>query len=547
MPWQSGNPPARFAKPIVSRRVRFPNPWPPPREAERARAARTGAGPAGNFTPPVDAGEAPFLSSAAELARCITALMNRRSFCGAATAPLIFSRASAAAPRRPNFLFVYTDDQRYDAIRALGTQPGLRTPNLDRLLRGGANFRNAFVTTSLCSPSRSSFLTGCYAHKTGVADNRRESTLRPGLPRVLALLGEAGYATAYIGKIHIPNFEEALKGVDHTATFPGQGSYFNNRFVVNGKPTPTEGYITDHINRFALEFLRSRDKSRPFAMFVGHKAVHGPFQPDQRYKPLFESEWMPLPRTWDDLYEGRPSYLKARRKSWHGLEGLLQKHNYSQWQRDLAACLVSVDDGAGEILAELGKTGQLEDTVFIYSSDNGYFQGQHGLNDKRAMYEDSIRIPHIVHYPRRIRPGTVFDQMVLNIDLAPTMLDLAGVDIPPAMQGRSWRPVLEGKERQGREAWLYEYNWEKSYPFDPTQYGVRTARYKYIRYPDVGNTDPDYPMKGELPYDELYDLEKDPLEMRNIAKDPAAAAVLRDMQALLKRLAEETGYPGGFR
>ncbi len=473
--------------------------------------------------------------------------MNRRTFFGAASAPLVFSSRAAPAPRRPNFVFVYTDDQRYDAIGALGAQPWLRTPNMDRLLREGAHFRNAFVTTSLCSPSRSSFLTGCYAHTTGVLDNRRDSAIRPGIPRVLPLLGEAGYATAYIGKIHIPNFEDALRGVDHVATFPGQGSYFNNAFVVNGKPTPTQGYITDHINRFALEFLRNRDQSKPFAMFVGHKAVHGPFQPDPRHKPPFENEWMPLPRTWDDRYEGRPSYLKARRKSWHGLEGLLEKYHYSQWQRDIAACLVAVDEGVGQILKELRGSGQLEDTVFIYSSDNGYFQGQHGLNDKRAMYEDSIRVPHIVHYPRRIQPGTVFGQMVLNIDLAPTLLDLAGADIPRAMEGRSWKPVLEGKDPAGREAWLYEYNWEKAYPFDPTQYGVRTSRYKFIRYPDTGNSDPDYPMKGELPYEELYDLKNDPLEMRNLARDPAAAPVLREMRARLKKLLEETGYPGGYR
>lgn len=472
--------------------------------------------------------------------------MNRRQFLGASVASLTFTRL-AAARRRPNFVFIFTDDQRYDAIRALGQQPWLRTPNIDRLLSRGANFRNAFVTTSLCAPSRSSFLTGCYAHTTGVLDNRRDSFIRPEVPRVLPLLREAGYSTAYIGKVHIPNIGDALKGVEQTATFPGQGEYFNNRFLVNGKETPTEGYITGHINRFALEFLRNRDRGKPFAMFVGHKAVHSPVEPDPKYRNLFAGEWMPLPKTWDDRYDGRPSYLKTRRKSWHGIEGLLEKYNYSEWERLIAACLVSVDEGVGQIVGELEKTGQLQDTVIIYSSDNGFFHGQHGLHDKRAMYEDSIRVPHIVSYPRLIKPGTVFDQMVLNIDLAPTLLDLAGVDVPRNMQGRSWRPVLEGQDRGGRESWLYEYNWEKSYPFDPTQYGVRTRRYKFIRYPEIGNSDPDYPMKGELPYDELYDLQNDPLEMRNLARDPAAAGVLSEMRALLKKALEATGYPGGYR
>jgi arylsulfatase A-like enzyme len=458
------------------------------------------------------------------------------------------SQASAQGIRRPNFVFIYTDDQRYDAIRALGRQPWLRTPNMDRMVTRGGNFRNGFVTTSLCSPSRSSFLTGCYVHKTGVMNNDRTSLFRTDLPCVLPLLEQAGYATSYVGKIHIPNFQDALKGASHVATFPGQGSYNNQTFLVNGVQTPTQGYISDSITRFSMEFMRNRDKSKPFAMFVGHKAVHGPFQPDAKYAKAFDNEYMPLPPTWDDPYEGKPSYLAARRKTWHGLEGLLGRFNYSAWQREIAACLVSVDDSIGQIFKELEATGQLDDTIVIFASDNGYFQGQHGLNDKRAMYEDSIRIPHLVHYPRLIKPGTVFDQMVLNLDLAPTMLDFARAEIPRTMQGRSWRPVLEGRDPQGRESWMYEYFWEKPYPWDPTQYGIRSRRYKYIRYPDVGSTDPDYPMKPpELPAEELYDLQNDPLEMKNLARDPAASAALNQMRDALKKTVDDTQYPGGYR
>lgn len=469
--------------------------------------------------------------------------MERRTFLSATAASFV-QRGAAAQAKRPNFIFIFTDDQRFDAIRAMGAQPWLRTPNMDYLLKNGGNFRNAFVTTSLCSPSRSSFISGCYVHRTGVVDNGRNSNLRSDVPVVFPLLREAGYSTAYIGKIHIPNFQEALAGCDQVATFPGQGSYVNNRFIVNGKQTPTEGYITDHINRFALDFLNSRDKSKPFVMYIGHKAVHGPFEPKKEHAEMFQDEHMPLPKTWDDTYAGRPSYLKERRKSWHGLEGLLEKYNYSEWQRQIAACLVAVDEGIGQIISNLRASGDLNDTVLVFSSDNGYFQGQHGLNDKRAMYEDSIRIPWLVHYPRGIKPGTVFDQMVLNIDLAPTILDFAGVAVPKTMHGQSWRPYLSNPKAPGREQWLYEYNWEKSYPFDPTQVGVRTRRYKYIRYPDIGHTDPAYPMKGELPYDELYDLQNDPLEMHNLAKDAASAGLLRDMQGRLKKLLEETGYPG---
>ena len=485
--------------------------------------------------------------------------MDRRAFLGtlagslaaaalpgeAAAAPP--ARRSPQAARRPNFVFIFTDDQRWDAIGALGRQPWLRTPNLDRLLRNGGNFRNGFVTTSLCSPSRSSFLTGCYAHATGVLDNRRDSFIRDDVPRVLPMLEQTGYSTGYVGKVHIPNIEGALGGVGYTATFPGQGSYNDQTFLVNGQQTPTQGYITDSITRFAVEFLRNRDRSKPFALFVGHKAVHSPFEPDPKYARLFDDHWMPLPPTWDDPYEGKPAYLAERRKTWHGIEGLLERFNYSAWQRQLAACLVSVDDGVGQVLKELEDRGDLDDTIVVYSSDNGFFHGHHGLNDKRAMYEDSIRVPHLVHYPRLVRPGTIFDQMVLNIDLAPTLLDFAGVDIPAAMQGRSWRPALEGRDPQGRADWLYEYNWEKNYPWDPTQYGVRGRRFKYIRYPDVGNTDPDYPMPGALPAEELYDLQTDPLEMRNLAADSAASATLAQMRDTLRRLLEETGYPGGYR
>ncbi len=474
----------------------------------------------------------------------------RRGFLYQATGPLLLSRS---AVRRPNFLFIYTDDQRWDAVAALGRHTWLRTPNMDRLVREGAVFRNAFVTISLCSPSRSCLLTGLYAHKTGVVDNRQTSVLREGIPIVSKLLKENGYTTAYTGKIHIPNFWNHDHGFDYYASFPGQGVYFNNTFVVNGKKTPTEGYITDHITAFALEFLKQRDTSKPFALFVGHKAVHGPWQPRPDHEHLFDDLWFSLPRTWDDDYRGRPSYLAVRRRSWHGLDGLLPAlpkfgiRTYSEWIRRIAACLVSVDEGLGQILDHLAKTRELDDTVVIFTSDNGYFHGEHGFHDKRAMYEDSIRIPLLMRYPRLVRPGTKFDQMVLNIDVAPTLLDLAGVDIPRQVQGRSWKPILEGKDRQGRTDWLYEYFWEKAYPADPTQFGIRTHRYKYIRYPDVGNTDPEYPMRGELPYEELYDLEADPLEVRNLAADPQAAGLLAKMRDLLKRRLEETEYPGGFR
>ncbi len=474
--------------------------------------------------------------------------MKRRDFLASAVVPAALTRTAPGAPyKRPNFIFIYTDDQRWDAVGALGRQPWLRTPNMDRMMKEGAWFRNSFVTTSLCSPSRSSLLTGCYAHRTGVLDNRPASRLRDDVPVVFPALRQAGYSTAYIGKVHVPNFMDSDRGLDFTATFPGQGRYFNNEFVVNGKRAPTEGYITGHINRYMLDFVKNRDRSKPFCMYVGHKAVHSNFEPDPKRMEPLRNEWMPLPKTWDDTYEGRPSYLKTRRKSWHGLEGLIQKFNYSDLQRRIAACLVSVDEGLGQLFAELLRGGDLDDTVIVYSSDNGFFAGEHGLNDKRAMYEDSIRVPYLVRYPRLVKPGTVFDQMVLNIDLAPTILDFAGAGRPSHMQGQSWKPILEGKNREGRSSWLYEYNWEKSYPFDPTQVGVRTKRFKYIRYPETGNTDSEYPMKGELPYDELYDLETDPLEMRNLAQAPAAAGVLKDMQALLRQHMQETGYPGGFR
>ena len=471
---------------------------------------------------------------------------SRRSFLKVASGSLVTTAArSLPRPqqRRPNFVFICTDDQRWDAVRAFGIQPWLRTPNLDRLTREGARFTNAFVTTSLCCPSRASFLTGLYPHKNGVVDNYRSRGLREGVVTVASILHDAGYATGYVGKIHIPGFFDKERGFQYLASFPDQGDYFNNPFTVNGRETPTEGYITDHINRFALEFLRQRDSSQPFLLMVGHKACHVPVLASPKYKDLNNDTYFELPKTWDDTYEGRPAYMAARRKSMLGLDSLLQRYNYSDRQRRIAATLASVDDGVGEILAHLQRSGELDNTVVIFTSDNGFFRGEHGFHDKRAMFEDSIRIPFLVRYPKLARAGSTPAAMILNIDLAPTLLDLAGVEVPGAMQGRSWKATLNGRDK-GRDHWLYEYSWEKEYPAEPTQYGVRTRSHKYIRCPDVGSSDPEYPVRTAV--EQLYDLESDPLEMRNLASDRSAAGLLKTMRDLLRRTLDETGYPRGY-
>ena len=463
--------------------------------------------------------------------------VKRREFLAATAAgtlaPALLTSSSAQVGSRsgqPNFVFILTDDQRWDSLSATG-HPFARTPNLDRLAHEGGQFTNAFVTTSLCSPSRGSFLTGLYTHSHGIRDNFgdiRETTWT--FPRVLQ---GAGYETGFFGKWHMGYDRDTRRpGFDAWLSFKGQGTYFDPELNIDGQRRRVEGYTTDLITDRAVSWIGQRS-DRPFLAFVSHKAVHNPRRPAPRHEKAYENADYPLPASYHDSYDGKPAWQKARRASRTGVDGRFPDRNFSSlthFAQQTARTVASVDDGVGKILEALEAAGKLEQTVVIFAGDNGFFLGEHGFLNKRAMYEESIRIPFLVRYPKLINPGTTIAPMTLNIDLAPSLLDLSGVEVPAEMkmQGLSWVPLLRGREEELRTSWLYEYFYEPRFAPTPTMQGVRTTRWKYVRYPNIQETD------------ELYDLENDPTEMRNLAAAPAARSQLDFMRQELYRLLRES-------
>ncbi len=456
---------------------------------------------------------------------------------------LLFFSALASAAERPNFLFIYTDDQRWDTLgvvqREQGEQgrfPWLQSPNLDRLAAEGVRFRNAFVVNSLCAPSRSVFLTGRYSHNNGVANNHTPFPAQNTPTTWSALLRDAGYATGYVGKFHHGQQPGKRPGFDYSASFLGQGRYFDCPFEVNGVTTQTTGWVDDVSTDFAVGFLKER-RGQPFALAVGYKSAHGPFDPPPR---LLEKHAGKTPRPVPNQglpppYAGKftagkaktaaPKKKKAQAKGGAGGRTMLQGY---------LGCLSAIDENVGRILAALDELNLAPNTVVIYSSDNGYYLGEHRLGDKRSAYEESLRIPLLVRAPMlgEAARGKVVDQMVLNLDLAPTLLDLAGVKIPEVMQGRSWRPLLVGDgagAANWRTAFFYEYFFEQRFNI-PTVLAVRTDSAKLIKYP------------GHDDWTELFDLAADPYETKNLVADPAAKDLLAKMQAEFDNQAAAVGF-----
>jgi len=460
----------------------------------------------------------------------------RRQFLAGAGAaavslPFINLTDSSAAEQRPNFVFILTDDQRFDALSCMG-HPFLRTPNIDRIAREGALFRNAFVTTALCAPSRGSFLTGRYAHSHGVPDNA--TMFDDSIPTFPSVLQEAGYDTAFIGKWHMAGQDGPRRGFNHWFSFKGQGAYYNPAVNDNGEHKKLSGYMTDILTNRALDWLK-QPRTGPFCLYLSHKAVHGPFEPAVRHRKLYSGVKIDRPESMTDTLEGKPAWIRRGMEPRHDSKGALTNpEKFDELILDYCRTLVAVDEGVGRVLDTLEEIGQLDNTVVVFAGDNGYFLGEHGRVDKRLMYEESIRIPMVMRYPKAIKPGTEVEGMVLNIDLCPTFLDYAGVKAPDGVQGRSFRPLLQGKTRGWRRDWMYEYFREKGYNWTPDTVGVRTERWKYIEYLD----------EEGVPC-ELYDLKNDPMELRNLVDDPKHVGVLADMRSRLKRLREETGYPSG--
>lgn len=448
-----------------------------------------------------------------------------------------------AAPeaRRPNILFILTDDQRWDAMSSMG-RPFLKTPNMDRIAREGARFANAFVTTSLCSPSRASFLTGMYAHAHGVRVNSGTDP-RPDIATFPMLLQGAGYDTAWIGKWHMARHARPRPGFNYWLSFVDQGEYLNPALNENGRDFQAAGYMTDLLTDYAVKWLR-QPRRGPFCLVLAHKAVHAPFTPAERHRGLFADVRVPKPRSFEDTFAGKPEWYRAailrylRTEEWRRNKDKKvpaslppQEWNPREETRlNYYRTLCAVDEGIGRVLETLSETGQLDSTFIVFASDNGYFQGEHGLIDKRLIYEESIRIPLLIRYPKRIKPGTLVDALALNIDLAPTLLELAGLPTPSNVQGRSFLPLLEHRPVRWRTSFLYEYFEENAFPGIPTMLAVRTERWMYARYPELKDLD------------ELYDLKSDPYELRNLAEDPGSRARVKEMRAELERLLKEAEY-----
>lgn len=469
----------------------------------------------------------------------------RRTALGAAGVALGASlpdRTHARDTPRPNVLFILTDDQRYDAMSCIGYPEWLRTPHMDRIRHEGALFANAFVTTSLCSPSRASFLTGCYAHTHNVRTNEANDP-DPTLPTFPQVFQGAGYETGYIGKWHMAPGADPRPGFDYWLSFRGQGDYIDPALNENGDDFRAEGYMTDLLTDYALGFLR-RPRGGPFCLYLSHKAVHGPFTPAERHRDQYPDAEIPRPVSFDDTFRDKPEWMRAgfvrgaRAEQWRRNRDLPVPPELApaQWDPrargriDYYRSLSAVDEGIGRIMQALADMGALDNTIIVFAGDNGYFHGEHRRGDKRLMYEESLRIPLLVRYPAMVRAGSTVEQMVLNIDLAPTLLDLAGLEAPGTVQGRSARPLLAGEDVVWRSSFLYEYFQESWLPGIPTMFGVRTERHKLITYPEIDDLD------------ELYDLQADPHEMTNLAVAPAHDRLKDQLHAELRRLLEETGY-----
>ena len=435
-----------------------------------------------------------------------------------------------------NVIFILIDDLRHDAASFMG-HPFLKTPRIDAMAAGGTHFRNAFVTTSLCSPSRASILTGLYMHNHGVVDNNAQP---PGLIYFPQYLQQSGYDTAFIGKWHMGgDNDDPRPGFDHWICFKGQGHYLppspDYTINVNGQRVKQKGYITDELTDYAIEWLDGRDKSqnKPFFLYLSHKAVHADFTPARRHAGLYRDVDVDLPATFEpEMTRKSPMWVRNQRNSWHGVEFPYHSNlDVREYYKQYCRAVLGVDDSVGRVMDWLKENGLLDDTLVMFMGDNGFLFGEHGLIDKRNAYETSIRVPLLAHCPDLLKPGSVVESMVANIDIAPTVMEVAGLTTPDHMDGRSFLGLATGKTAADdwRKEFLYEYYWEYNFPQTPTIFALRTDRYKFIQYHGVWDVD------------ELYDLAEDPQETRNLIFEKSAQPMVNDFRRRLHALLEKNG------
>jgi len=471
--------------------------------------------------------------------------------------------------RKPNIIYIMADDHASHAMSCYGSKIN-KTPNLDRIAAEGMRFTNSFCTNSICAPCRAVVLTGKYSHINGVRDNRQKfDGSQQTFPK---LLKQVGYDTAMIGKWHL---KTDPTGFDYWNVLPGQGVYYNPVMIEMGERKKYPGYVTDIITDHALKWLKERPKDKPFCLMFHHKAPHRNWQPAPKYLNMYDDVTMPEPDNLFDDYSNRGRAAKEQdmniektmndsdlkltppknltpeqKKLWDAeyepkneafrkanLQGKdLVRWKYQRYIKDYLRCIASVDENVGRVLDYLDESGLAKDTIVFYTSDQGFYLGDHGWFDKRFMYEESLRMPLLVRYPGVVKAGSVNNDIVLNLDFGPTFLDFAGVPVPDDMQGESMREALQGRTPGNwRKSMYYHYYEYPAVHSVKRHYGVRTQRYKLIHfYNDIDEW-------------ELYDLEKDPREMKNVLGDPAYADTVKELKAELKRLRQKykdnTGTP----
>lgn len=484
---------------------------------------------------------------------------------------LYMSKMSAQSQKQPNIIIIISDDHSYQTIGAYGSKI-VKTPNIDRIAKEGALFSKAYVTNSICGPSRATILSGKYSHKNGFKDNEN-SHFNFDQDIFVKRLQKAGYQTAWIGKMHLG--KNVPQGFDYYNILPDQGQYYNPDFIEMGKVKRDSGYVTDLITGYAKNWMDNRDSTKPFCLIIGHKSTHRVWLPDLKDLRLYNKTVFPLPQNFYDDYATREAakvqemsiekdlvmgydlkmfpdeqskdregtvarmskeqraefskyydsiYLDLKKKNLSGKD--LVEWKYQRYMKDYAATSASLDRNIGDVLNYVDQRNLTPNTIVIYLSDQGFYMGEHGWFDKRFMYEESFRTPMVMRYPGVVKPGTVVKDMVINMDIAPTVLEAAGILVPAEIQGQSFLSLLENKTIQRRDALYYHYYEAGEHHVSP-HFGIKTKRYKLIRFYNIVNSW------------ELFDLQNDPHEMRNIYHTKKAKKIVPGLKSRLMNLIDK--------
>lgn len=446
----------------------------------------------------------------------------------------LFLTIAAVADERPNILFIMADDHASHAISAYGSLIN-ETPNIDRLAAAGMRFNNCFVTNSICAPSRAVILTGKYSHRNGLTDNTvKFDGSQPNLPKAMQ---RAGYQTAIIGKWHL---KSTPTGFDYHHVLPGQGDYHDPDMLRMAEPVKHKGYVTDIVTDLTLDWLKDRNPDKPFFLMSHHKAPHMAWEPDDKHANMYRDKPLPAPTT---MYAPHNDHTGAIHNTEIRIANInfwmkwpfakingqreFTDQSYQFFIRQYLQTIASIDDNVGRLLDYLDEAGLAENTIVVYTSDQGFFLGDHGLFDKRFMYEHALRMPLLIRYPRLIKPGSVNNDMVLNLDFASTFAAIAHTEPPAGNQGRSFLPLLQGATPTDWRTSMY-YRYYETW-LCPPHLGVRTERYKLIHY---------HGLDADLQW-ELFDLQDDPDELQNLYHRPQYASVIEDLKAEIARLQQQ--------